>query len=247
MNPTFARNLLSSVRVVLSRRRRLARRRLLSALALSLSGCSGGNAFTGGSVPIGKAVLKGRVARSEDATLPLYNAQITLVATPQNSDAKIFHAATDHNGVFTVTDIPTDAVSGPVTVTATSADGAYKAQQISFRLTNNHSASVVFALPPATYTPAIGTTLTLSPAHLTAQPGQRVPFAAQIKDPNGVLLPLAPTLFFDDSFGVLNPDGTFSATSVGTGAIAAYWYNGLKASATVTVSATQQALPPSPP
>ena len=248
MKPTPARNYFGKASLLPARRpcRQYALRLTLTALWIGVSGC-GGAAFTGGSVPIGKAALTGRVVRSEDATLPLANAQIAIVATPQNSDAKILHATTDQNGVFNVTDIPTDAVSGAVTVTAASADGAFRAQQVSFRLNNNHSASVIFALPPANYTPAIGTTLTISPAHLTAQPGQRVLVTALLRAPGGVPLALTPTLFFDDSFGLLNPDGSFTASDAGTGDIVAYWYNGLTSSATVSVSQMELALPPAPP
>ena len=250
MKPTLARKHSKTVPKFPAWRpsRRLALKLTLAALLGSISGCGGGgNSFTGGSIPIGKAALTGRVVHSDDATQPLANAPVEIVASPQNSAVKILHATTDQNGVFNVTDIPTDAASGPVTVTAASADGAYKAQQISFRLTNNHSASVIFALPPANYTPAIGTTLTISPSRLTAQPGQRIQVSARLQSPGGAPLALTPTLFFDDSFGLLNPDGTFTASDAGTGAITAYWYNGLSATASVTVSQMQIAIPPAPP
>ena len=250
MKPTLARNHSKSTSAFPARRlsRRDALLLALAALLASVNGCGGGgNAFTGGGIPIGKAALTGRVVRAEDTTLPLANAQIQIVATPQNSAAKILSATTDQNGVFSVTGIPTDAVSGPVAVTAASADGAFKAQQISFRLNNNHSASVIFALPPANYTAALGTTLTISPSHLTAQPGQRVQVSALLRAPDGAILALAPTLFFDDSFGLLNPDGSFTASDAGTGDIMAYWYNGLTAAATVTVSQNQIMAPPAPP
>ncbi len=239
MRPTFAGNPADTFLLSPARRNRRARRRLLAALAITLHGCGGGNAFTGGSVPIGKAALKGRVVRSEDASLPLYNALITIVAAPQNSNATILHTMTDHNGNFSVTGIPTDAVNGAVTVTATPAENAFKAQQVSFQLSNNHSATVVFALPPAAYTPAVGTTLTIVPSSFAALAGQRVSFTALLRGPDGAPLPLTPTLFVDDSYGALNSDGTFTGTSAGTSSITAYWYNGLKSSAVVSVTGQQ--------
>ena len=251
MKPTFARKPSDAFLASGAARKRFPRpvqSLTLAALIFGLTGCGGGGTdFTGGGIPIGEAALTGRVVRSEDAALPLYNAQITITATPKNSDAKILHTTTDHNGVFSVTHIPTDLVNGPVTVTAASADGMFKTQQVSFFLTNKHSASVIFALPPAAYTFALGTTLTITPEHLTATPGQTVQFTAQLSDPRGVPLPLTPTLFFDDSFGVLNPDGTFIGGSMGTGDIVAYWYNNLKASASVSIHSAQAANPPDPP
>ena len=227
------------------------RRLACAALLLGGAGCGGGGlGFTGGGVPIGKAVLKGRVVAAANPSQPLANAQVTVIATPLSGARYLVTTTTDQNGFFTATDIPTDAVTGVVTADAVSVDGAYKEQRVSFLARNNHQATLIFALPPATYALDPGTKISISPAQVTLQTGQNAHFTAKLTSATGAILPFTPTLTFDDDFGSLNSDGSFTGTGVGSGTVSALWYNNLRATATVSVPSrdtTTTGTPPLPP
>ena len=176
----------------------------LACLLLSLHGC-GGSSFTGGGVPIGKAALVGGGAvRASSANVPLYNTLITVTATPSQGAVQTLQARTDHNGCFRIENIPTDAVTGRVTIRATTPeDSGYSPQQFDFLLSNQHTATIVFAMPSSDYRYKAGTTLSLVPSASEIQAGQKVTFTAKVLDANGIFLPVTPTLFFEDDFGIL--------------------------------------------
>ena len=223
---------------------------LLSALVcglFALHGCGGSSGFTGGGVPIGKAALNGRLISAANPQLPLANAQISILATPNQSAAQTITTTTDANGMFHVTGIPTDAINGTVTVSAMPQGAAFLSQQVTFLIVNQHSANLIMALPPADYHFAPGTSLAIEPQSAHIVTGQSVQFSAHVVDASGTNLALVPTLLFGDDFGTLNDDGTFTATGSGTGDLLAFWYDGLRTSASIIVNTSVQTQPPTPP
>jgi hypothetical protein len=232
---------------------RISRRSLLRgtgaglalALLATLAGC-GGNGFTGGGVPIGKSRLKGLVLSAESPRTPVPNALITVRAR-SGSNVFTIQRLTDTLGVFDIADIPTNEVTGEVEVSVTPENPALRSQQVAFLLSNGRTASLIVSLPRFSYDIAQEMTLRFSPPQATIQPGQSIRFDAQVRDRNGNELPLEPTLLFSDDFGTLNPDGTFRASSAGTGEVFAFWYNAQRAAASVIVNSPGGNPPPPPP
>ena len=223
---------------------------VLPALAcglFALHGCGGNSGFTGGGVPIGKAALAGKLISAANPQLPLANAQIRILATPNQSAAQTITTTTDANGMFRVTDIPTDAINGTVTVSAMPQNSGFLPQQVTFLVVNQHSANLIMALPPAEYHLAPGTSLAIEPQSVRLVTGQTVQFSAHVVDASGTNIALVPTLLFGDDFGMLNDDGTFTATGSGTGDLLAFWYDGLRTSASIIVNTNPHTLPPTPP
>src|SRR5262249_36398506 len=104
------------------RRRRVSAYLLLalSTLLANLSGCA--NNFSGGSFPIGKAAIVGRVVSAEDPQIVFRGVKITLLSTPPGGQSERRDAITDANGNFHFEEVPTGQVSGAAQLTAVAND-----------------------------------------------------------------------------------------------------------------------------
>lgn len=219
-----------------------------AALSLLLTGCGSGiRAFSGGGFPIGKAVVIGRAVSAENPQIVYKGVRILLVATPPDGSSKSFQTTTDASGSFQINDVPTGQVGGAVQLTATPEDTSVRSQTLSFFVTNGKIRGAFIALPKTTFDVSQATSLTINPPVVTVRPGDTVRVNAQLRDINGNVLPVLPSLVYDANLGDVGGDGTFFGRVEGTGTLTALWYNSLSATASLVVDPDAPSLPPPPP
>src|SRR5579864_1524414 len=101
---------------------------ILALLALApagLAGCADG--FTNGSIPPGRSAVKGKIVHAENPLLPVPNAIVTLVTSPNNV-TQTFSVYSDANGNFELDSIPTGPVSSDVTLSVNANDPSFQRQ-----------------------------------------------------------------------------------------------------------------------
>jgi hypothetical protein len=234
----------------LSRRRRLSLLLLLAvcALLVNLFGCGSGlTAFSGGGFPIGKALVVGRVVSAEDPQIVFAGVRISLSATPPGGATENFETITDANGNFQITNVPTGQVSGAARMEAIPADATIRAQSLFFSVVSGKKRGLFIALPKTSFDVTQAKSLHFVPPSYTLRPGDTVRVNAQLRDENGTVLPVLPSLIYDADLGTVGGDGTFSGVNEGTGIVSAQWYNNLSATATIKVDVNAPSLPPPPP
>ena len=125
-------------------------------LLAAVTGC--GTGLTGGGIPEGKSVVRGRVVAADNAQTPIANVAVTLLSTPTGEKTQTFSVLTDAQGEFSVLGIYTGkrAVGTPPTVSSVvvSVDTSktpYVPQKIAFLLTADRATSVILAVPPTSF------------------------------------------------------------------------------------------------
>lgn len=224
---------------------------VLIALCLVLShlwGCGSGiNSFSGGGFPIGKALVFGRAVSAENPQVVFAGVRIILHATPGNGSSERLETTTDANGNFEVGNIPTGQSGGTVQMTAVPADPNVRQQSLAFFVANGRRTGVFLSLPQMSFDISRARSLAFSTPSVTVRPGDTVRLNAQVRDADGEVLPVVPTLVYDAGLGTVGGDGTFFGVNEGTGNITALWYNNLSASTTVNVDSDAPSVPPPPP
>lgn len=230
-----------------SARRYRSRRAIVAFLVLLLPFLVGGCGISGGSIPTGGLTrLQGRVVNAEDPLVPLTN--VTVRILPLSGASQSQATTTDQNGDFAFPQVPTGQNNATIQVSVEPDNRPYHPLQWTITVTRNRPATLVAALPTTAFDVSQGKSVTLSPPLATVQVGDTIRFEAKVRDAAGTPLPVAPTLFLDGDVGVLNADGTFTGTSVGSGTITAFWYGNLTAAAQVNSrDAAGVPLPPPPP
>jgi hypothetical protein len=217
----------------------------LSALLTNLSGCT--NSFSGGSFPIGKAFVVGRVVSAEDPQIVFKGVKITLLATPPGGESKRFDAITDANGNFQFDNVPTGQISGAAQLSAISDDATIRGQSLFFSLINQRKRGLFIALPKTSFDVSQAASIRIVPPTFTLPPGDTVRIDAQLRDINDNILPVLPSLIYDADLGTVGGDGTFAGMAAGTGSITAQWYGNLTAVASIRVDPNAPSLPPPAP
>ena len=221
---------------------------LLASLCL-LSGCGGGLALTGGSIPPGGSRLIGRVAWAEDPSKALPNATVQVETRPVTGGVRTLTAITASDGSFTFTNVPTGSTTSTFTVTVTppvepDPNLARQPQRIVFQAEKGIADDLAVSLPLTTA--ATAAKLTLSPI-TTVQEGQTAVLHARLFDSGGARLSLEPTLLYAGNFGKIQTDATFLSAKPGTGTVSAFWYNLSSVTTSIRVAPADSGLPPPPP
>ncbi len=227
------------------------RHALFCLLALPLAGlpfwgCSIASSFTGGGVPIGKAAIIGRAVSAINLTKVMPNAKVHLVASTRSKALFSYDTVTDSTGKFTFPEVSVGDIGAGLSISITPANGGIRPQSIAFTLNKDETANVVFTLVPYTYKIDNVSGFNLQPTDLALQSNAPNKITAQLIDPFGNVLPVAPTFVLVGNFSQVNADGTFIAGSSGVGVLGVYWYNDIQTSAVVTVS-DDVVNPPPPP
>ncbi|MCS6776419.1 MAG: hypothetical protein RMJ43_00945 [Chloroherpetonaceae bacterium] len=218
------------------------------ALGWGLAGCgSGTRAFSGGGFPIGKSIVVGRAVSAENPTVVFAGVRIVLTALPGDGSSQRLETVTNAQGEFRLEDVPTGQTEGVVQLSAIPADPNVRAQSLSFRVTNGRKRGVFLSLPRVTFDVSRARFLTFANPSVALPPGDTVRISAQVRDQNGALLPVLPSLVYDADLGTIGGDGTFFGINEGSGNITAFWYNDLSAVATVRVDSSVPSRPPPPP
>ncbi len=254
--------------VRLAARRRAARSRIstvgallcLVALCLgvpALFGCSAGNGFSGGSVPVGlrSTIIRGSVVEAGNIGTVVPNAAIQVTSTfvPARAEAVatagssrdgtssgtggavpvsiVSHAYTGSDGSFALTGIQTGNGTAKVTLVISAPASNVAPLTLSFTLHPGDLATVVAAMASGSVTTTQPGSVTLSPATLALAQGNSSQLTARLLDKSGQFIPISPSFVMvgnDTDLGTLTPGGLFAATAPGDGTITACWYNGLQ-------------------
>lgn len=226
--------------------KRLARALLFAALSALLAACGVGNSFTGGGVPIGRAVIIGRAVSAIAPNAPIASARVYLSISTNTRTGMTLTATTDLTGRFTFPDIPVESAPTSVRVAIEPTSNAYLAQQIFFKLDKGNTANLIVTLAPAAIDPTQVSSVSLSPTPnifptLTGQVN------AQALDSQGTPLQITPSLLFIGDFSAVQPNGTFVSVQEQIGTVEVFWYNNLQASSTVSIQNNTNGSPPQPP
>ncbi len=219
---------------------------LLLACVLPLTGCAIANGFTGGGVPIGKALLMGRAVSALDTQRVIPNARVKVIILTEGRDVASFETTTSATGEFRLADLPVGEKTATVRVGITPTNSLLRAQSIGFILSKDQTAHLSFALVPNTYPIDQVTSFNLQPSNLALQPNAPNKITAQVLDGNGNVLPLVPTTLLIGNFTSVEPDGNLVTSSPGTAVLQVFWYNDIQTTALVTVS-NDVSTPPPPP
>lgn len=230
---------------------------LLSLAFASIAGCGGGSlAFDGGHIPVGggnrASLVSGTVFLAEDFTSPVPNAVVTVTNTSVAGVNRTQTMKTGKDGSFSFASVPDVPTVNQFQVSVAPPPGSNRAaQQMSFPVNGGATVSVLVAMPKITFDQTLPASVAITPSAFQLHSGDTVKITAQLLDAQGVQLPVSPSLVFTGGFGVIQPDGLFTSSTVGTGAISAYWYTGQALlqsnSATVTADTSTPYQPPPPP
>lgn len=196
---------------------------LLCFASLILHGCGGLTAFTDGSIPNGRSVIRGRVVTAKDPTVAVPNAIVTVTSTPLDNGTATFRVRTDANGAFSIGNIPTGKISTAVPDPTTNvnilvepADGTLQAQRLSLPLTKDRPVNALVALPATGFDTSLVGSVRIVPTTPTSTTGPQVQFTAQVLDKAGNDLGIFPTLLLDGSDLLVLDNHTFAAVGIGT-------------------------------
>ncbi len=209
--------------------------------------------ISGGSIPPGRAAaLLGRVISSEAPTVPIKNAQLTLIVTPDNGISTEIETRTDANGNFSLPNLPAGVNFSEVILTLKPQSPDLRVQQIQFRIPAQHTATLIAAVTRVSTDISQIASVGITPTRITVDAGEQIRFTPLFKDALGKTLdlPLAATLLLTDDVGALKSDGTFVANSTGAVNVRVFWYDGLSSTASVNVQTpvgSGNQIPPAPP
>ncbi len=207
-----------------SNRRQLPCALLLLGIAmLILHGCGGISAFTDGSIPNGRSIIRGRVVTAKDPTIAVANAIVTVSSTPLDNGTATFRVRTDANGAFSIGNIPTGKISTAVpnpttnvTLLVEPADGTLQRQRLMLPLTKDRPVDALVALPATGFDTSLVGNVKIVPTTPTSTTGSQVQFTAQVLDKAGNDLGIFPTLLLDGSDLLVLDNHTFAAVGIGT-------------------------------
>ncbi len=222
-----------------------------------MAGCGGGLGFTGGSIPIGKAVILGKVVRAEQASLPLEGATITAVAKTAEGKTTVLQVISNAGGTFMLTNVPTGATLSQVDIDVSpSQDSARYSQHFQFQISDGGAANLIAALP--TLDAGVYDAATLSITAVSRAPlGQRIHIYSSVRDHREIPLHLVPSVLYIGNNAILDtmePDNSkpnnfgvesriyLDTRTVGSGSVTAFLFNGLH-STPVIITADPQAPP----
>ncbi len=228
---------------------------LFTAIPVSMFavGCGNGStSFDGGHIPTGNSSvvsISGKSFNAESVTTPVAGAtvSITNLSVPSSS---VQLAQTGSDGSFVVA-LPDTLAKSTVQVTVTPPVGSDRQPQ---RLTIPASAgvplTVLVSMPQIGFDVSSAVSVTVVSSSLSVHSGDTIAVGAELLNAQGKVLPDAPSMVFSGSNGILQPDGLFTSTSVGTGSVTAYWNNGLsqlQSTASITADTKTTVKPPPPP
>ncbi len=199
----------------------------LCAVVLLLGCGSGPLGLTGGSIPIGTAVLRGVVVRADNITKPVDEANVSLHLGAKHNDS-----ASDPGGKFDLGTVAGGSYSCVVLPPENSDLG--KNWNWEFQLAAGVPAQLVAALWPARFDIASVSRVGLAPGSHTLHVGESIRFVATVYGPGGAALNLYPSLLLSGSVATLRTDGTVTATGIGQATLTA-WMAGKFYSANISV------------
>ncbi|MCX6380595.1 MAG: hypothetical protein NT023_14150 [Armatimonadetes bacterium] len=221
---------------------------VLASILLLLLGCGIGNGFTGGGVPIGRAVIIGQAVSATAPNTPIANALVYVsVSTNTRVIGTTLTTTTDSNGKFKFSDIPVETAPTSIRVAVDPQSSSYVSQQILFKLDKDKTANLIVTLAPYTLDLSSASTLILSPSNNFFATNIVGKVNAQVLDSQGNTLQLTPSLLLIGDFSSIQANGTFTASQEQVGTVEAFWYNNLQASGTVSVQSNGDGSPPPPP
>ena len=209
--------------------------------------------ISGGSIPPGRAAaLVGRVISSEAPTIPIKNAQLTLIVTPDNGISTEIETRTDDNGNFSLLNLPAGVNFSEVILTLKPQSPDLRVQQMQFRIPAQHTATLIAAVTRISTDISQIASVGITPVRITVDAGEQIRFTPLYKDALGKTLdlPLAATLLLNDDVGTLTSNGTFVANSTGAVSVRIFWYDGLSSTASINVQTPAgggNQIPPPPP
>ena len=213
------------------------------ALVLTLClivGCGGGKGSEqpiggGGGQPGGLRTINGRVTNAANPAQGIHNAVVKLFPSNNGTtrQAPINQTTTDANGNFSLT-----ANDGEYLLRVELPDGTFQAVEIGLTVTGNINLNVRLVpreIRIARVEVVIPTGDGPGGSYLV---GKSYRFRAKAFDPNGqeITTPLVPNWQVVGGIGTIADDGTFTATSPGTGKIIAIFTAEKRFEATITVS-----------
>ena len=201
-------------------------------MLVTVTGC--GTGFTGDGIPEGKSVMRGRVVAADNTQLPLARATVTLLSTPTGETTQALRVQTDAQGQFTFSGINTgrrpvgtSPTVSNVVVSVDMSNTPYQSQKVALLLTADRPASVVLAVPPASFDlTQVGTVsikylpTSSGGANGSLVPGSQLTFTAQLLDRSGNPLvsgatgqTLTPSLTLDGlTVDAIGPNGLVQAS-----------------------------------
>lgn len=210
---------------------------LIMAVALIAVGCGGGDGGGGDDVtppPTGTATLNGQVVAANDTSLLLTNADVTIEPVGQTAAAQAGGrtVTTGPDGGFAFTGLSAGEWTMRVTTPQSEEYGTGTAR---VPLVAGRTTTVsVAVLPLDTAAPQ---TIVLDPTSSTIDVGGRIGYRAQVEGPDGtVLRGIEPTWVVEGGIGSVNPEGIFTAQTVGSGKVRAFAGSAERASNVVVVN-----------
>jgi hypothetical protein len=200
---------------------------LLSALWLLATGCGGPLALTGGSIPIGRALLQGRIARADDLSRPVSGAAVVLKLDKASgvryadADGK-FEFANIRGGIYACTVFPPEG-------------SGLQAWTNQIQLPEGERAQMLAAMLPSNVNSGSVSEVKIIPNGYTLSVGETVRFTAHAYDHADIEMNLRGSLLLIGDVGELSQDGTFQATKPGHASLVG-WVGGAVATAEVSVN-----------
>ncbi|MCX7599446.1 MAG: hypothetical protein N2512_11375 [Armatimonadetes bacterium] len=201
---------------------------VLLALAITGSGCGGGGGPTQPEPPPppnGTAILEGYVV---NAAAPSNRVPYAVVRL----DPPGTSVTSDVSGNFRVTGLPAGTIAAVVTP---GPSGSFWSAHFTVAAQNGKTTRAVVGLIPTTV--SVPTRLTLTPTQVTLDQGGVSQFTAEIYA-GLTKVNVVPTWLIENAVGTITPEGQFTATTQGEGAVVA-WVGGQTARATVKVTGPQ--------
>ncbi len=220
---------------------------LLVGLICLLSGCGIGNSFTGGGVPIGKAVIKGQVVSATMPNSPIPNANVIVSVSTNTRVGETLNATADSQGRFNFPNIPVDTAPTSIRVAVIPPSGDFVPQQVFFKLDKDKTANLIMSLVPPTVDVSSAANVALSSDGTLFSTSLTGKINAQVLDSQGNPLKVSPSLLFIGDFHSVQADGSFTSNSEGVGTVQAFWYNNLQTSSTLSIQSDGVTSPPPPP
>jgi len=211
---------------------------LIMAAAIIAVGCGGGDGGGGDDVtpppPTGTATLNGQVVAANDTSQLLTSADVTIEPAGETAAAQAGRrtVTTGPDGGFAFTGLS----AGEWTVRVTTPQSEeYGTGMARVPLVADRTTTVSVAVLPLDI--AAPQSIVLDPTNSTIDVGGRIDYRAQVEGPGGtVLRDIEPTWVVEGGIGTVNPDGVFTAQSVGSGKVRAFAGNVEKASSVVVVN-----------
>jgi len=199
----------------------------LTALVVALGACGGRNSLTGGSIPVGRASLKGIVVRAENTNQRVAGATLTL-----SRDGAVNVAASAADGAFDFGRLAAGRFSCRIDPPVAAFLDEWKWD---FDIEDDQAAYLIAALWPKDFNLSTITGVTLAPATASARVGETLAFTLAVVDLSGRPAAIRPSLLLLGDVGELSPDGRLKATRPGTALLVA-WLDRHAAVSRITVN-----------